>query len=51
MNDIIQNDDQTGAKITAQKTAKQLTKIKNCSKLGLIKKNLMETFKVLMTDH
>ena len=38
MNDIIQNDDQTGAKITAQKTAKQLTKIKNCSKLGLIKK-------------
>ena len=37
MSDIIQNDDQTGAKTTALKTAKQLKTIKNFSKLVLIK--------------
>ena len=37
MNDIIQNDDQTDAKTTALKTAKQLKTIKNFSKLVLIK--------------
>ena len=37
MNDIIQNDDQTGAKTTALKTARQLKTIKNFSKL-VIKK-------------
>ena len=38
MSDIIQNDDQTGAKTTALKTARQLKTIKNFSKL-VIKKN------------
>ena len=37
MNDIMQNDDQTGAKTTALKTARQLKIIKNFSKLVLIK--------------
>ena len=48
MNDIIQNDDQTGAKTTALKTAKQL-KNQKLLKLGLIK-NIIETFEVLMRD-
>ena len=50
MNDIIQNDDQTGAKTTALKAAKQLKKANNCSKLGLIK-NIIQIFKVLIIDH
>ena len=49
MNDIMLNDDQTGAKTTALETARQLKKIKNFSKLGL--KKIIETCKVLMIDH
>ena len=37
MNDIIQNDDETGAETTALKTARQLKIIKNFSTLVLIK--------------
>ena len=50
MNDVKQNDNQTGAKTTALETERQLKKIKNFSKLGLIK-NIIETFRVLMIDH
>ena len=38
MNDIIQNDDQTGAKTTALKTAKQLKKIQKFLKTRINKK-------------
>ena len=37
MNDIIKNDDKTGAKTTALKTARQLKTIKNFSKLLIIR--------------
>ena len=37
MDDIMQNDDQTGAKTTALKTARQLKTIKNFSKVAIKK--------------
>ena len=49
MSDIIQNDDQTGAKTTALKTARQLKTIKNFSKLVI--KKIIGTFEVLVIHH